>query len=87
MFKGFFITGTDTGVGKTVMAGAVIKVMQSFGVKVCAMKPIESGCGKEGDLLIPYDGTFLKQAAHMGEPITQVTPFCFESAPPLQPQK
>ena len=83
MFKGFFITGTDTGVGKTVVAGAVIKVMQSIGVKACAMKPIESGCGKEGDVLIPYDGTFLKQAAHMDEPIRQVTPFCFES--PLSP--
>lgn len=83
MFKGFFITGTDTGVGKTVIAGAVIKVLQSFGVKACAMKPIESGCGKEGGVLIPYDGTFLKQAAHMDEPINQVTPFCFES--PLSP--
>lgn len=83
MFKGFFITATDTGAGKTVMAGAVIKVIESFGVKVCAMKPIESGCGKEGDILIPYDGTFLKQAAHMDEPIKQVTPFCFES--PLSP--
>lgn len=83
MFKGFFITGTDTGVGKTVIAGAIIKVMQSFGIKACAMKPIESGCGKEGDILIPYDSTFLKQAAHMDEPIKQVTPFCFES--PLSP--
>jgi len=79
MFKGFFITGTDTGIGKTVMAGAVIKVIQSFGLKACAMKPIESGCGKEGNVLIPYDGTFLKQAAHMNEPIRQVTPYCFES--------
>jgi len=83
MFKGFFITGTDTGVGKTVMAGAVIKVMQSFGIKAGAMKPVECGCGKEGNVLIPYDGTFLKQAAHMDEPIKQVTPVCFES--PLSP--
>lgn len=83
MFKGFFITGTDTGVGKTLMAGAVIKVMQSLGVKTCGMKPVESGCGKEGNILIPYDGTFLKQAAHMDEPIKLVSPFCFES--PLSP--
>ncbi len=83
MFKGFFITGTDTGVGKTVVTGAVIKAIQSFGVRVGAMKPIESGCGKEGSVLIPYDGTFLKQAAQMIEPITQVTPFCFEN--PLSP--
>ncbi len=83
MFKGFFITGTDTGVGKTVIAGAIIKVLQSLGVKTCAMKPIESGCGKEGPVLIPYDGMFLKQAAHMDDPISLVVPCCFEN--PLAP--
>ncbi len=83
MLKGFFITGTDTGVGKTIIACAVIKVMQSFGIKVCAMKPIESGCGKEGDVLIPYDGTFLRQAAHMEDSLRLVTPCCFEN--PLAP--
>lgn len=83
MLKGFFITGTDTGVGKTIIACAVIKVMQSFGIKVCAMKPIESGCDKEGDVLIPYDGTFLRQAAHMEDPLRLVTPCCFEN--PLAP--
>jgi dethiobiotin synthetase len=83
MFKGFFITGTDTGVGKTVIAGAVIRVMLSHGVKTCAMKPIESGCGREGSILIPYDGMFLRQAAHMEEPLSLVVPFCFES--PLAP--
>ena len=83
MFRGFFITGTDTGVGTTIIAGALIRVIQSFGIKTCAMKPIESGCGKEGDVLIPYDGTFLKQAAHMEEPIRLVTPCCFEN--PLAP--
>ncbi|NJD54875.1 MAG: dethiobiotin synthase [Nitrospirae bacterium] len=83
MFKGFFITATDTGVGKTIIAGALIKVIQSFGIKTCAMKPVESGCGKEGDILIPYDGTFLRQAAHMEEPMRLITPYCFEN--PLSP--
>ncbi|MEW6108610.1 MAG: dethiobiotin synthase [Nitrospirota bacterium] len=83
MAKGFFITGTDTGVGKTIIAGAIIKAIQFLGLKACGMKPIESGCGREGDVLIPYDGMFLKQAAHMQEPITLVTPCCFES--PLAP--
>ncbi len=81
--KGFFITGTDTGVGKTIAAGAVIKAMNSLGLKTCAMKPIESGCGREGDVLIPYDGMFLKQIAHMDQPLTAITPCCFES--PLAP--
>ena len=83
MLKGFFVTATDTGAGKTIIARALIKVMQSFDIKVCAMKPIESGCGKEGDVLIPYDGTLLRQAAHMEEPLRLVTPCCLEN--PLAP--
>ncbi|MDA8077312.1 MAG: dethiobiotin synthase [Nitrospiraceae bacterium] len=83
MPKGFFITGTDTGVGKTIMAGAVIKAVNYMGLKAGAMKPIESGCGREGDVLIPFDGMFLKQMAHMDDPITLVTPCCLES--PLAP--
>lgn len=74
MAKGFFITGTDTGVGKTIITGAVIKSLQYLGISVCGMKPVESGCGREGDFLIPYDGMFLKQMAHMEEPVTLVTP-------------
>lgn len=83
MAKGFFITGTDTGVGKTIIAGALIKVIEFLGLKVCGMKPVESGCGREGDVLIPYDGMFLKQLAHMEVPIKLITPCCLES--PLAP--
>jgi dethiobiotin synthetase len=83
MSKGFFIAGTDTGVGKTIMAGAMIKTLSYLGQRVGAMKPVESGCGREGDVLIPFDGMFLKQTAHMDEPVTLVTPCCFES--PLAP--
>ena len=81
--KGFFITGTDTGVGKTIIAGALIKVLCHLGVKTGAMKPVESGCVREGEILIPSDGMFLKQMAQMQEPVTQVSPCCFES--PLAP--
>ena len=81
--KGFFITGTDTGVGKTIIAGALIKVLCFLGLKTAAMKPVESGCAREGKILIPSDGMFLKQMAQMQGPVTQVTPCCFES--PLAP--
>ena len=83
MYRGFFIAGTDTGVGKTIMAGAMIKALSFLGHRVGAMKPVESGCGREGGLLVPFDGMFLKQTAHMDEPVTLVTPCCFES--PLAP--
>jgi dethiobiotin synthetase len=81
--KGFFITGTDTGVGKTLVAAAFIKTIQFLGKKVCGMKPVESGCGREGEVLIPCDGMFLRQVSHADEPITLVTPCCLES--PLAP--
>jgi dethiobiotin synthetase len=81
--KGFFITGTDTGVGKTIIAGALIKVLCHLGVKTGAMKPVETGCVREGKILIPSDGMFLKQVAQMQESVTQVSPCCFES--PLAP--
>jgi len=83
MAKGFFITGTDTGVGKTLIAGAVIKALKLLGYKTGAMKPIETGCGREGEMLIPFDGMALKQMAHMEENITLITPCCLES--PLAP--
>ena len=83
MAKGFFITGTDTGVGKTIVAGAVIKAINFLGFRAGVMKPIESGCGREGDVLIPFDGMFLKQTARIEEPITGITPCCLES--PLAP--
>jgi dethiobiotin synthetase len=44
MMGGFFITGTDTGVGKTVITAALIQAIRILGLKVCGMKPIETGC-------------------------------------------
>ncbi|MBI4691369.1 MAG: dethiobiotin synthase [Nitrospirae bacterium] len=83
MPKGFFVTGTDTGVGKTVIAAALIKAVGFLGFKVCGMKPIETGCTREGDLLLPPDGMFLKCIARIDETVSRITPYCFEhpSAP------
>ncbi len=83
MDKGFFITGTDTWVGKTMIAGAMIKALCFLGFKTSGMKPVESGCVREDGVLIPSDGMFLRQIAQMQEPIEEVTPCCFES--PLAP--
>jgi dethiobiotin synthetase len=81
--KGFFIAGTDTGVGKTIIAGTLIKTLCFLGLKTAGMKPVESGCIRENGVLIPSDGMFLKQMAQMQEPVTELTPCCFES--PLAP--
>jgi dethiobiotin synthetase len=81
--KGFFITGTDTGVGKTVITVALIKAICRLGFTACGMKPIESGCLQQGDVLVPSDGMFIKTIAHMEENIGHITPCRFKS--PLAP--
>ncbi|HLA00770.1 MAG TPA: dethiobiotin synthase [Thermodesulfovibrionales bacterium] len=95
MTRGFFITGTDTGVGKTVIAGALILIIKHMGCRVCGMKPIETGCMKSENvvqkaesrvkdtLLIPADGMFLKEIADMDDSIDIITPIRFEN--PLAP--
>ncbi len=83
MPKGFFITATDTGVGKTVITAALIKAIGILGLRPCGMKPIETGCIKEGDVLIPSNGMFIKAIAHMEEDIRFISPCCFKS--PLAP--
>ncbi len=81
--RGFFITATDTGVGKTVVAAALIRAMNGLGIRTGGMKPVETGCMKDGDVLIPSDGTMLKSVAHMNENLNIITPVTFKS--PLAP--
>jgi dethiobiotin synthetase len=81
--KGIFITGTDTGVGKTLVSAAIIRMLISKGAKTGAMKPVETGCEKRNDALIPHDGMFLKEMAGMDDSIDLITPLRFEH--PLAP--
>jgi dethiobiotin synthetase len=83
MAKGFFVTGTDTGVGKTIITAALIKTSSLLGFRACGMKPIETGCLREGDMFISSDGIFIKTIAHMEETVNHISPCCFEE--PLAP--
>jgi len=83
MIKGIFITGTDTGVGKTAIAAGIIRALGRKGVKAGAMKPVETGCDDEGGRLIAGDGMFLRKIAGMDEPAEIVTPVRFSY--PLAP--
>ena len=53
--KGIFVTGTDTHVGKTYIATLLARQLIKHHVNVIPRKPIESGCKREGDELIPGD--------------------------------
>ena len=76
---GLFVTGTDTGVGKTVVACALLRAFRARGVDVGAMKPIETGVGPEG----PLDALALREAAGAGDALDDVCPqrFALPAAP------
>lgn len=52
--KGIFVTGTDTGVGKTVVSATIARALQQSGKRVAAMKPIQTGAGEDGLLDIEF---------------------------------
>lgn len=61
--KGFFVTGTDTGVGKTFVSCALAQAAVSRGARVLAFKPIETGCLDGPDGLVGEDQELLAKAA------------------------
>ncbi len=60
---GIFITGTDTDVGKTVVAAGLAMVLKARGIKVGVMKPVATGCVGIEKRLVSYDAAFLMEAA------------------------
>ena len=76
----YFITGTDTGVGKTVVAGAIALHLRARGVKVGVMKPAETGCRVKGGELIPADAAFLKKVAGSDDALELICPYRFSEA-------
>jgi dethiobiotin synthetase len=61
--RGIFITGTDTGVGKTIVAATLARLLRMNGVKVGVMKPVTSGCPEVSGSLVSDDALLLCQAA------------------------
>jgi dethiobiotin synthetase len=81
--RGLFITGTDTGVGKTYVAALIARALSTAGHRVGVYKPAASGCCRENDELASGDAALLWKAA--GEPgeLDAVCPQRF--AAPLAP--
>ena len=72
--RGVFVTGTDTGVGKTFVTVGLARVLSSQGLRVGVMKPIETGCARNGDTLIPSDASLLRSAAGAHQDLSSVCP-------------
>lgn len=83
MQRGFFITGTDTGVGKTFVGCAIAGALNEGGADVGVMKPVETGSAVVGGRLVPGDALALKKAAGAQDPLDLINPYRF--AVPLAP--
>jgi len=82
--RGLFITGTDTGVGKTFVAAGLARCLRDRGVRPGVLKPVETGCPLRRGKRVPRDGSFLKHMAGANEPIEEIVPY--RLAAPLAPQ-
>ena len=79
MRAGVFVTGTDTGVGKTVVGCALAEALRRRRSNVGVMKPIETGVGPQG----PLDAISLAESAQVDDALDLVCPqrFALPAAP------
>lgn len=77
--RGIFVTGTDTGVGKTIVAATLARLLRLNGINVGVMKPVTSGCDYDNGVLVSDDASLLCEAAgtQYGE---NVAPYCLREA-------
>ena len=75
--RGYFVTGTDTGVGKTRIAVALIHALRAQGLRVAGMKPVSAGQapGERNE-----DVVALMQASNVAADLRDVNPYAFEPA-------
>ena len=75
--KGVFVTGSNTGVGKTTVAIEIVRhISKTRPVKV--RKPVETNCELSEQIYIPKDAIALSAACQLQEPLNKVCPYCFE---------
>jgi dethiobiotin synthetase len=70
MSRGVFVSGTDTGVGKTFASCEIARRLSASGLDVGVMKPMETGVGEAG----PLDAISLRDAADCDDPIDEICP-------------
>ena len=83
MTPSLFVTGTDTGVGKTRVAAALCRAFAARGMRVAAMKPVASGCVLTPEGLRNEDAMALLGAMNVRARYADVNPYAF--APAIAP--
>ncbi len=77
---GLFVTGTDTSVGKTVIAGAIARSLRLSGRWVEVFKPVASGCRRDRGELVSADAEFLAACADSQRMLSEIAPVRYASA-------
>jgi len=80
---GFFVTGTDTGIGKTHVSVSLIRLLRTLGLGVLGMKPVASGAERCGEKWQNEDALALIGASSLALPYEWVNPYVFEA--PVSP--
>jgi dethiobiotin synthetase len=73
----YFVTGTDTGVGKTLVSCALLHAFARRGQRVAGMKPVAAGCNADGQ---NEDALQLRAAGNVAASYESVNPYCFPQA-------
>lgn len=81
MTQGFFITGTDTGIGKTVAAVALLRAFVASGQRAVGMKPVAAGI--DANAGVNADVAALDAAGNVAAPLADRNPYAF--APAIAP--
>lgn len=77
--KGFFITGTDTGVGKTVATACILAAFKNRGINTGVMKPIETGVDPACNSMANSDAEFLLQVGQTGDASGDICQYRFKT--------
>jgi dethiobiotin synthetase len=84
LLRGVYVTGTDTGIGKSFASAALLHALRGQGRRAVGMKPVASGCEATADGLRNEDALLLRQASDPRPAYADVNPFALPS--PLAPE-
>lgn len=81
MGKAFFVTGTDTEIGKTYVSGLLVKKLKEYGMNPAYFKAAMSGNDRREDgTLIPGDALHVKEASGIEQSLEAMCPYVYETA-------
>jgi dethiobiotin synthetase len=83
--KGIFISGTDTGVGKSIVSAAIALFLRKVGLRVAVLKPVTSGAVLLDGRLVSEDAELLRWASGCTAPDRQIAPYLLRE--PLAPSE